>query len=271
MKDIRYSAILHQKLRSFDHCLKLLYHLVSGQTHTWSETGLGVKRALTNAKQEVIDHIWKHCNFLVDTPTSNGGNTNIGPTSELFFKEANRVAICSVIRKESDRVAFSKLLGLFNIMLSITQRCDYSKLVIPEKVQSLGTKLMLFHKSSFPFAFLSPTVHQMCGHSHELFEMTDGKPIAVYSEQSGEAWNKHIKAFKSGPAARARQTSLALNIRDITSRMMISTHPDVVAKRIMNYCKLCACYDHTLRGCPKRRAMVLTEEQAEISCYYATC
>ena len=39
-KDLRFFAILHQQLRSLDHCQKLLYHLASGQTHTWSETGL---------------------------------------------------------------------------------------------------------------------------------------------------------------------------------------------------------------------------------------
>ena len=33
--DLRFFAIMHQKLRSLDNCLKILYHIVSGQTHTW--------------------------------------------------------------------------------------------------------------------------------------------------------------------------------------------------------------------------------------------
>ena len=32
--NVRFFAILHQKLRSLDQCLKLLYHVVAKQTHT---------------------------------------------------------------------------------------------------------------------------------------------------------------------------------------------------------------------------------------------
>ena len=34
--NVRFFAILHQKLRCLDQCLKLLYHVVAKQTHTWS-------------------------------------------------------------------------------------------------------------------------------------------------------------------------------------------------------------------------------------------
>ena len=73
---LRFFAILHQKLRSLDNCLKLLHHLVSGQTHTWSESNANVKDAIKAAKKETIDHIRNECGFLVDCPTSIGGNTN---------------------------------------------------------------------------------------------------------------------------------------------------------------------------------------------------
>ena len=53
--NLSFFAILHQKLRSLDNCLKLLYHLVSGQTHTWSESSPNVRLALTAAKKEGID------------------------------------------------------------------------------------------------------------------------------------------------------------------------------------------------------------------------
>ena len=96
-----------------------------------------------------------------------------------------------------------------------------NKIAIPGKVKELGISLMLFHKQNFPFAIISPTVHQMCAHSWELFQMTNGKPIAIFSEQSGEAWNKHIKAYKSGCASRARQMSVMVNTLDIFQRMMI--------------------------------------------------
>ena len=57
IRNIRFYGITHQKLRSLDHMEKLLYHLVSGQTHTWSEGEYRVKDALKSAKKETIDRI----------------------------------------------------------------------------------------------------------------------------------------------------------------------------------------------------------------------
>ena len=118
---LRFFAILHQKLRSLGHCLKQLYHLVSGQTHTWSESNLNVKQALTVGKKEAIDHIRAKCGFLVDCPTVIGGNSNSGPIADRFFSPKNREDNCSLIWREQDQLYFSKLLSYFNQMLSITQ------------------------------------------------------------------------------------------------------------------------------------------------------
>ena len=82
--DLRFFAIMHQKLRSLDNCLKLLYHIVSGQTHTWSESNCNVKDAVKAAKKKCISHIRKECWFLVDCPTQIGGNTNTGPVAQKF-------------------------------------------------------------------------------------------------------------------------------------------------------------------------------------------
>ena len=76
IRDIRYYGIKHQKLRSLNHMEKLLYHLVSGQT--WPERNYRVKDALKIAKKETIQHIRQKLGFLIDTPTSGGGNTNTG-------------------------------------------------------------------------------------------------------------------------------------------------------------------------------------------------
>ena len=53
---------------------------------------------------------------------------------------------------------------------------------------------------------ISPSVHQMTAHAWELFKINEGKPISMFSEQPGEAWNKHVRAYKSGPAATARHS-----------------------------------------------------------------
>ena len=106
----------------------------------------------------------------------------------------------------------------------------------------------------------------MCtiAHSWKLFLLTEGKPIAEYSEQSGEAWHKYIRAFKSGAGARARQSSIELNIKDIFTRMLLCSHPLIAMQRRFLLCKNCHKQGHTIRSCPDRVHGPNTFEQNEI-------
>jgi hypothetical protein len=267
--ELKFFGILHQKLRSLDFCLKLLYHLVSGQTQTWSEASNEVKSALKKAKFDVMQHIRKNCGFLVDSPTSAGGNTNSGPIAERFFSIRHRVEIGKVIVDPIYQHAYLKLIGLINQMLSITQHTDSSKLVKPHMVKLLGYETMVHIKKCFPFAMISPSLHQMCAHSWELFEITEGNPIAIYSEQPGEAWNKYIRSYKSGPASRARQSSIKANTQDIFTRMVMKSHPMIASKKKDVQCKVCGKVGHTVKSCPTNNQDVLDEETAFIqTCYY---
>lgn len=153
---------------------------------------------------------------------------------------------------------------MFNIVLSVSQHVDSSKITDPTKVMILTQDLMIFHKVSFPWAYISPTVHSMCGHNWQLFSIMDGAPIAIFSEQGSDAWNKYIRAFKTGPAARARQTSLKENILDVFQRMMIMTHPKIASLKRQLVCKRCNKLGHTLRSCPKFMSTVLDSEHTAI-------
>ena len=148
-RDLRHFANLHSKLRSLDFCLKVLYHVESGQTHTWSETNANVRNAVDLSKKHVTNQISKLCGLVLDKPTSNGGNTNDGPTADRFFDKENRQKICSVIRNQEDCKNFNTVLCFFNKMLSINQAVDTSKIAIPNKVQELGTALMVHSKEAF--------------------------------------------------------------------------------------------------------------------------
>ena len=140
---------------------KLLYHLVSGQTQTWSEGNYRVKDALKSAKKETIKHIRSKLGFLIDTPTSGGGNTDTGVIAERFFSPESREDICSLIRNQNHRAAYSKLLQLYNMVLSVCQNVDPSKTAIPAEVSVLCKELMVCEKTNFPWAMLSPSVHSI--------------------------------------------------------------------------------------------------------------
>ena len=76
---------------------------------------------------------------------------------------------------------------------------------------------------------MSPSVHQMLAHNWELFDIVEGKPIAVWSESGLEAWNKHVRSFRSGAGCRARQNSVQNNIHDVFVRMLVTSSP-VISK-----------------------------------------
>ena len=95
-QDILFYGILHSKLRSFDLLEKILYHLVAGVTHTFSDEGTH-KPFVDNAKERVIKHLRLNTKLYIDTPTSFGGNTNTGRMADLFLDPKNRTAICALI------------------------------------------------------------------------------------------------------------------------------------------------------------------------------
>ena len=78
----------------------------------------------------------------------------------------------------------------------------------------------------FPWVRISPFTHQMFAHNWELFEILDGRSIAVWSESDQEAWNKHVQNYRSGVGCRARQMSTKANIQDIFVRMLITSAPE---------------------------------------------
>ena len=228
-KSGRFFAVLHQELRSLDFCLKILYHLVAGQK-IWSETDSFVKAEVANAKARVISHVRASCGgLLVDSPTTCGGNTNAGPVAIGFFGLENRIAISSLIEDAEDRDNFSILLGMMNVCLSVVESIDVGKKVFVERFKNHCYETMVHIVVHFPWVFITTSVHQMLAHSWQLFEMQDGGPIAIWSESGVEAWNKHVRNFRSGAGCRARQTSVKANINDIFVRMLITSAP-IIAK-----------------------------------------
>ena len=150
------------------------------------------------------------------------------------------------------------------MVISVCQNVIGSKIAIPDEVMSLCKELMIFEKTNFPWAMLSASVNSMCGHNPELSEVNQVRPIAIYAEQGSEAWNKYIRAYKSGPAARARQTSIQENILDIFNRMMIKSHPTIASRKRQLQCNRCERLGHTIRSCPLIVHSVLDEEATRV-------
>lgn len=97
-----------------------------------------MKDAFKLAKTEAVERIRLACGSLIDTPTSSGGNTDTGGIVNRFLVQKNRKDICSNNLKESDRMAFSKNVQLFIMVLAVSQHVDISKVAIPGKVRELA-------------------------------------------------------------------------------------------------------------------------------------
>ena len=94
-KDLRHFANLHAKLRSLDFCLKLLYHIESGQTHTWAETNPHVIQAVKLSKKKVREKIAELCGLVLDMPTSNGVTPTLDQQQTASSKQ--RIGVTSVV------------------------------------------------------------------------------------------------------------------------------------------------------------------------------
>ena len=93
-----------------------------------------MRDALKIARKETIQHIRQKLGFLIDTPTSGGGNTDTGGIADRFFAPESRDDICYLILNSSDRDAYMKLLQLYNMVLSVCQSVDSSQKAISSEI-----------------------------------------------------------------------------------------------------------------------------------------
>ena len=123
------------------------------------------------------------------------------------------------------------------------------------KLRQLGIDIMSHLRTAFtgtkdkPWRIpVNPSLHAMCAHSWQLFDMCNGEAISVYSEQAQEHWNKHVRDLKSGCGVHARQHSVKVNLKDVMTRMLQITRPIVVAKRRQLTCTICGQIGQTSRS-----------------------
>lgn len=78
--------------------------------------------------------------------------------------------------------------------------------------------------------------------------MNMGMAISIWSETPVESWNKFVRSYQSGVAAKARQHSIKDNLRDVLSRMLIESHPKVASAKPRPTCSVCGEVGHTARS-----------------------
>ena len=159
-------------------------------------------------------------------------------------------------------------------MIRVAQSTNDTERVDIHAIKDLGIELMTYLRSGFlnesedPWIMIIPSVHQMCAHGLELFQLNDGLYIAKWSENPIESCNKHVRSFQSGTAARARQLSVKENIHNIFRRMLIMSHPFVAKKRPRPICSICGEIGHTARSLRHKILNVPTAEEDRFNSLY---
>ena len=120
---------------------------------------------------------------------------------------------------------------MLSVMQGLRPNVDTDKLL-----RELGIQIMKDIKTNFldykgkSWILINPSLHSMCAHAWQFYDIFSG-PIAKYSEQSQEHWNKFVNKYKSGCGARARQHGVSVNLADIFTRMLRMTHPIIASKK----------------------------------------
>lgn len=191
-----------------------------------------MKAKVLEAKAAAIGHINLNCDgSLVDSPTSTGGSTNTGPVAIRFFSQQNCDALCSLIKNRVERNNYAIFLSQISVCLAVSESVDNKKIVNIEKFRQHCYDTMIHLALHFPWVKISLSVHQMLAHNWRLFQIMEGKPIAIWSENGLESWNKHIRNFRSDAGCRLHQTSVSANIHDIFVRMLITSAPAIAHAR----------------------------------------
>ena len=191
--------------------------------------------------------------------------------AERFLKPENRETICKIIPNSTDRENYSNLLRDINIMLTVTQGSRDE--VDTDSLRELGITIMAQIRTKFldhkgkSWVSINPSLHSMCAHSWELCQICSG-PIAQYSEQAQEHWNKFITRYKSGCGARARQHGVSVNLADILGRMLMKTHPVVAAQKRRIRCGKCYLLGHSARSRVFHGFGPVQEEESMINGYF---
>ena len=209
--------------------------------------------SINKAKEKCINHIEAETGLLYDKPTNKGGNTNCGPIATKLFSPAIRQDICVLINNSEDRENYHYLLKMMNSFITIIEKYD-NVLRDSKIVRKVGIDILLHIKNGFlnhkgeSWVMIIPSVHQVCAHAGDLFDMNSGRAISLWSETPVESWNKYVRAYQSGVAARARQSSIRDNLKDVLTRMLIESHPKVASMKPRPFCSKCGEIGHTARA-----------------------
>ena len=165
-ENIPTASPLHGYLRIFGWFMQLVYHLQAGETK-WAPTSPKIRQSM----EFVHRFLWERLSIKIDYPTSQGGTTSTGNVVRSCFQRKNDSArdflywVTTLVPEEQ------RLLTSINTYLSVILRIFNSDERIEiEKFTTLCRDTYELIIVSFPWASITPTLHNILAHSTQLID-----------------------------------------------------------------------------------------------------
>ena len=228
---------LHRRINILKWFEKFLYRSCA-KIPRWRKSQDGKGEKLDEIEDEVRVKFFNKTGMKIDSPTSQGGNTDTGNVAWNFFDTKSARAIRDIL--ESYRVQKVEEIMQIHVSLSIILRVVSSKRKVDlERYRAFCQSTYLDIVTQFPWVSVTECLHDVLGHSPEAIEINDGCGLGRFTEQGSEACNKDIRRFSE---VAARHTSLDDNIFDVMRRLMIRSDPVVLSHARQSYCSRCETY-----------------------------
>ena len=180
----------------------------------------------TKEEKEMFDKSWEEFKEAVyKNMAINIGNPSdmvTGASFQKFSSDSARAFFVSLLKEEDAEDFNFILLGLSAAVKVINSQ---QRRVNTEKLRELSLEVYLRIVKRFPWAVVSPSIHRILAHAHEVIDLNEGFGLGDESEEGLEALNKQIRRMREHGS---RKDSTRNNFQDTFHHLWDRSRPTIV-------------------------------------------
>ena len=268
---------LHCRMRLFAWISDIMKRFDANKRTYYKKVDTDTQEKFDQVKKNYVDRSRDVMGKLMWAPSPDGGTTDDGNTSRMFFSYEKRNNVMDMMepilepaegadeatyeeyykkfqaKKEFQEVLWELLHNLCTILNIIN--CD--KLVRIEEFAELCTDTALLVVEKLPWVQFSPTVHSVLAHAPQVIRENGNRGLLAFSEEGSEANHKSIRRLRERAA---RKMSLDRNLWDVLKKLWISSDLTFRKFKRVLVCSHCHATGHSVRGCPLKKEKSSNED-----------
>jgi len=205
----KHIPVCHSKIRGFEWMIELLIRQNSHQKWSLPQAPIRYDESEKEAYRREYSRLKLDLKLKLAIDIGDPADMVTGTAFKTFSSDNARDILASQISDESKKQKFKEIhLGLCAVIRLINSQ---KKKIQIDKLKDLSTQTYLKIRETFPWAYISPSVHRILGHSWERILLNQKFGLGNESEEGLEALNKLIRYLR---AHGARTTSSEMNFED---------------------------------------------------------